>query len=282
MKHAVSNTSPVEPGGGPGFYPCRAAKGHGKTPVRKLLTMPVRRFDSLDALRGVAIVWMTLFHFCFDLNYFGYLTQNFYADPFWTWQRTAIVSLFLFTAGVGQAVAVQQGQRWPRFWRRWALVAGSALLVTAGSYVMYPQSFIYFGVLHGMAVMLLIVRLTAGWGGWLWLLGGLAIALKFIAAYAHQQWAALEFLNNMGFNWLGLISRKPITEDYVPLIPWLGAMWWGMAAGVWALRQKPHWLALDTGAAGRPLAALGRWSLPYYLLHQPVLIGLLMAVGALK
>lgn len=244
------------------------------------------RYDSVDALRGVAIVWMTVYHFCFDLNQFGYLKQNFYADPFWTWQRTVIVSLFLFTAGLGQAIAVQQGQRWPRFWRRWIQVAAGALLVTAGSYWMYPQSFIYFGVLHGLAVMLLIVRLTAGWGRWLWLLGGAAIALKFIAMDAHFAWPGVDFLNQKGFNWLGLISRKPITEDYVPLIPWLGVMWWGMAAGTWALRQRPQWFRIAFGrvghAATRPLAWLGRWSLSYYLLHQPVLIGLLMVVVALK
>jgi uncharacterized membrane protein len=241
-----------------------------------------RRFDSLDALRGMAIVWMTAYHLCFDLNHFGYLTQNFHADPFWTWQRTAIVSLFLFTAGLSQAVAIQQGQSWPRFWRRWAQVAGSALLVSAGSYAMYPQSFIYFGVLHGMAIMLLIVRLTAGWGAWLWSLGGLAIAMKFIAYSAHSLWPEVDFLNQNMFNWLGLVSRKPITEDYVPLIPWLGVMWWGMAAGCWALRQRPHGFGLPAGSAGRALAGLGRWSLSYYLLHQPVLIGLLMAASLLK
>ena len=84
------------------------------------------RFDRLDALRGAAIVWMALFHFCFDLNTFGLLQprQNFYTDPFWTWQRTCIVSLFLFCAGLGQAAALHAGQGWPRFWRRWAQVAG--------------------------------------------------------------------------------------------------------------------------------------------------------------
>ncbi|NMM09924.1 MAG: DUF1624 domain-containing protein [Polaromonas sp.] len=240
------------------------------------------RFDSVDALRGAAIVWMTAFHFCFDLNHFGYLKQNFYADPFWTWQRTAIVSLFLFTAGLGQSIAVQRGQGWPRFWRRWGQVAGCALLVTAGSYWMFPQSFIYFGVLHGMAVMLLIVRFTAGWGGWLWVLGGAAVAMQFVAGYAHSAWAGVDFLNQNTFNWLGLISRKPNTEDYVPLIPWLGVMWFGMATGTWALQHRPQWFRHDGGAVTRPLAWLGRWSLSYYLLHQPVLIGLLMIVGALK
>ncbi|MDB5744158.1 MAG: hypothetical protein JWR68_2473 [Polaromonas sp.] len=244
--------------------------------------MPLSRFDSLDALRGTAIVWMTVFHLCFDLNHFGYLHENFYADPFWVWQRTAIVSLFLFTAGLGQAVAAHQGQSWSRFWRRWRRVAGAALLVSAGSYAMYPQSFIYFGVLHGMAVMLLVVRLTAGWGRWLWLLGGMAIALKFTAAGVITAWPEADFLNQKMFNWLGLVSRKPITEDYVPLVPWLGVMWWGMAAGRWALHQRPQWFSLQTGPAGRALASLGRWSLGYYLLHQPLLIGLLMAAHTLK
>jgi uncharacterized membrane protein len=248
-------------------------------------TPAAARFDAIDALRGVAVVWMSIYHFCFDLNHFGYLKQNFYLDPFWTWQRTAIVSLFLFTAGLGQAIAVHQGQSWQRFWRRWGQVAACAVLVTAGSYWMYPQSFIYFGVLHGMAVMLLIVRLTAGWGGWLWVLGGAAIAMQFIAFYGHSIWAGGGFLNEKSFNWLGLISRKPITEDYVPLIPWLGVMWWGMASGTWALRQRPQWFKPapggDRGPAIRGLAWLGRWSLSYYMLHQPVLIGLLMAVGTL-
>lgn len=244
--------------------------------------MPTQRFNSLDALRGAAIAWMTAYHLCFDLNHFGYLKQNFYADPFWTGQRTVIVSLFLFTAGLGQAIAVNQGQSWSRFWRRWVQVAACALLVTAGSYWMYPQSFIYFGVLHGMAVMLLIVRLTAGWGRWLWLLGGVAVAMQFIAYSAHSIWPEAEFLNQNTFNWLGLISRKPVTEDYVPLIPWLGVMWWGMAAGTWTLRHRPQWVRHEGGGASRPLAWLGRWSLSYYMLHQPLLIGLLMVLGTLK
>jgi uncharacterized membrane protein len=81
--------------------------------------MASQRSDPIDALRGIAIVWMTMFHFCFDLSHFGWTRQNFYADPFWTWQRVAIVSLFLFCAGLGQAMAVGQGQGLPRFGRRW-------------------------------------------------------------------------------------------------------------------------------------------------------------------
>ncbi len=236
------------------------------------------RYDSIDALRGAAIVWMTAFHFCFDLAYFGFWRQNFYADPFWTTQRTVIVSLFLFCAGLGQAVAWQQGQSWPRFWRRWAQIAGCAVLVTAGSWLMFPRSYIYFGVLHGIAVMLVLVRLTAGWGRWLWLAGALAIAMPFIARGAHAAWAGAAFLNETGWNVLGLVSRRPITEDYVPVFPWLGVMWWGMAAGQWLLARRREWVAARLPAATAPLSWLGRWSLTWYMLHQPVLIGALLVV----
>lgn len=249
-----------------------------------MLASPPPRFDRLDALRGLAMLWMTVFHFCFDLNHFGWLKQNFYTDPVWTWQRALIVSMFLFCAGMGQAVATAQGQSWPRFWRRWAMVAGCALLVSAGSFFMYPKSFIYFGILHGIALMLIIVRLTAAWGQWLWLLGACAIALKFIAAYVLSTLTLPEFSSNISvllhskaFNWLGLIAVKPITEDYVPLVPWLGVMWWGMAAGQWVLAHRPAWFSAPVGRA-EPLAILGRWSLSYYMVHQPVMIGALMLV----
>jgi uncharacterized membrane protein len=253
-------------------------RGKPRLHLRPMAGSIPHRYDRLDALRGVAIVWMTAYHFCFDLNHFGWLQQNFYRDPFWTWQRTCIVSLFLFCAGLSQAVAVHQGQSWPRFWRRWAQVAGCALLVTAGSYLMYPRSYIYFGVLHGIALMLIVTRLTANWGAWLWPAGALAIASKFVAAdwvAAHPQWA---FLNEPGLNWLGWISQKPITEDYVPLFPWLGVMWWGLAAGQWLLRRRPGWVQGRLPHAAAPLAWLGRWSLSWYMLHQPVLIGALMLV----
>lgn len=229
---------------------------------------PSARYDRLDALRGFAIVWMAAFHFCFDLNHFGWLRANFYADPLWTRQRTCIVSLFLMCAGMGQAVAYLQRQSWARFWRRWAQIAGCALLVSLGSYWMFPKSFIYFGVLHGIAVMLVLLRLAAPLGASLVPLGLLAIGLPFLVHDAA--------FNGRWLNWTGLITEKPITEDYVPLLPWIGVMAVGLAAGQWVLKHRPQWMtgALPVGLG--PLATLGRWSLSFYMLHQPVLIGLLM------
>ena len=234
------------------------------------------RFDRLDALRGLAIVWMALFHFGFDLNHLGLLTprQNFYVDPFWTTQRSLIVSLFLTCAGLGQAAALHDNQTWPRFWRRWLQVATCAALVSAGSALMFPRSWISFGVLHGIAVMLIVVRLAAPLRAWLWPLGALCIALPHVAANP--------VFDARSLTWIGLVTHKPITEDYVPVLPWLGVMLWGLAAGQWLLGQRRHWLTGSVPRAAQPLAWLGRWSLSFYMLHQPLLIGALMAYVALR
>jgi uncharacterized membrane protein len=232
------------------------------------------RFDRLDALRGAAIVWMAVFHFCFDLNHFGFIHQKFYTDPFWTLQRTCIVTLFMACAGAGQAIAQQQVQGWPRFWRRWAQIAVCALLVSIGSWWMFPRSYISFGVLHGFAMMLIVARLTATWGRWLIPLGLLAILLP--------HWVQHPFFDSRATNWVGLVTRKPITEDYSPLLPWLGVMWWGMVGAQWELAHRRHWIAGGVWRALHPLVVLGRWSLSFYMLHQPVLIGLLLLVTALR
>lgn len=225
------------------------------------------RQDRLDALRGLAIVWMAAFHFSFDLNHFGWLQQNFYRDPFWTLQRTAIVGLFLFCAGGGQALAVLTGQGARRFWRRWAQIAGCALLVSAGSALMFPNSWISFGVLHGIAVMLVMLRLGLSRASTL-----LLVALA-LAALLVPQFVAEPVFDTRWTNWVGLVTRKPVTEDYVPVLPWLGVMLLGFAVS----RARPQLWAGVVPVALRPLAVLGRWSLSFYMLHQPVLMGLLTA-----
>jgi len=219
---------------------------------------------------------MALFHFCFDLNHYGFFEpkHRFTVDVLWTTQRTAIVSLFLFCAGMGQAIAIEQGQSWARFWRRWVQIAGCAVLVSIGSAWMFPGSWISFGVLHGIAVMLILVRWMAPWRTWLWPIGALAIVLPLL-------WRD-EMFNGPWLRWIGLVTQKPKTEDYVPVLPWLGVMLWGAAAGQWLLARARTALEGPIPHGARALAWLGRWSLSFYMVHQPLLIGLVMAAAALR
>ncbi len=227
------------------------------------------------------MVWMTVFHFAFDLSYLRIWPQDFYNDPVWTWQRTAIVSLFLWCAGMGQAAAMSRQVPLARFVRRWTLVAGCALLVSAGSYAVFPHSYIYFGVLHGIAVMLLALRCMRN----VPIAALCAVAIIAIALppmYRHLApdlpAAMVQLLNSKPLSPLGLMTVKPRTEDYVPLLPWLGVMLLGFAAGKQVLCQPAAaaWWGKPVRGLLAGLAWLGRHSLPYYMLHQLVLLGGLM------
>ena len=238
---------------------------------------PAARLDRLDALRGAAMVWMMGFHLSFDLNQARLMPpQDFYRDPFWTLQRTLIVSLFLLCAGAGQALALRQGQPAARFWRRWAQIAGCALAVSAGSALMFPRSWISFGVLHGIAAMLLVVRwaigprLAPGRPAWPWVLAAVA-AVSAPALLQHP------FFDSRWTNWVGLVTYKPFTEDFVPLLPWLGVLLAGLLGVRWLLDRRPAVVAGPLPRAAAGLALLGRWPLTVYMLHQPVFLGLIAA-----
>jgi uncharacterized membrane protein len=229
-----------------------------------------QRVQAIDALRGAAIVAMIAYHFCFDLTVFGLYGADFYRDPFWIGARGLIVTSFLLLVGISLVLAHRDAVPAARFWRRWVEIAGAAALVTAGSYLVFPRSFIYFGILHGIALSLLLARPLVRYPT-------AALALG-IAAIVVGNTVALPFFDAPLASIVGLTTRKPPTEDYVPLLPWCGVVLVGIAAGHALARTRFAPLApLDR--APRWLAWLGRHSLPVYLVHQPVLLGALWLVA---
>lgn len=220
----------------------------------------------VDALRGVAIVLMIVFHFCFDLAYLRLADFDFYTDPFWLNARTLILSMFLFLVGVSLVLATRHGIDVRRFLRRLVAIGGAALLVSAGTWWMFGERFVFFGVLHFIALAsvlgLAFVRLR-----WISLAAGVALIL--LGTYYQSPWFDVP-----GRRWIGLMTHKPATEDYVPLLPWFGVVLLGVFAAPAVNR-----LARKLKSGGMPLrslAAAGRHSLPIYLLHQPLLMGALL------
>lgn len=227
----------------------------------------------LDALRGTAIVWMVLFHLAYDLNHFGWLQprQQFLVDPFWTWQRVCIVSLFMFCAGASQAMAHRSGLSWSRFGRRWLQVVVCAALVSLATWFVFPQSWISFGVLHGLALMVVVARLTAAWKPrLLMLLAVLALAAPHLLQHP--------VFDNRWLNGVGLVTRKPVTEDYAPLLPWMGMVWMGLALGpkLQALAFQANPIVMNPVMI---LARVGQWPLSIYMLHQPLFWGVLLLLS---
>jgi len=212
---------------------------------------------------------MFVFHFTYDLNFFGYVQINFLADPFWANFRRFIVCSFLLLVGISITLANRNSLNIKRFTHRLSLIITYALLVSMGSYLMFPDSYIYFGILHFIAVASVLGLLFRKFY-WFNLLFGSGLLL-LDALYSNT------FFNNPAINWLGLMTYLPHTEDYVPLIPWFGVVLIGMFIGQrWFSHNKSSWIQWQArNPLSKTLAFAGRHSLHIYILHQPIFIGLL-------
>ena len=230
------------------------------------------RFAAIDALRGLAIVMMFVFHFSFDLTYFGFTQQNFYHDPFWLNFRTVIVSTFLTVMGISLYLAHHQQFKRRRYLRRLLVLAACAALVSLSSYFMFPRSMIFFGILHFITAASVLGLLFLRYY-WLNLILGVVLIIAGTLI-------KLPLFDHPGLQWLGMMTHKPVTEDYVPLLPWFGCVLLGIFAANWAYTRE-NLPALWTWPGKNPIASslrfAGRHSLIIYMLHQPVFIGLLYA-----
>lgn len=231
------------------------------------------RITLIDTLRGVALVAMATYHFTWDLEFFGYLEPGTATQGFFRIYARAIASSFLFLAGVSLVLAHFPVIRWRSFWNRFALVAGAALAISIATWFAFPNEWIYFGILHnialssliGLAFLRLPVLFTAG--------AVVAIVAAMLANYALIPGVLDSAIFNTRFlAWLGFAEIPPRSNDYVPLFPWVAALLAGIAATRLAITR--HWLPRLAAAQTTPnlLSKAGRHSLVIYLLHQPVLI----------
>ncbi len=241
--------------------------------VRPDANGPSQRLPVVDLARGLAIVQMVVYHFIYDLSYFGWLHIEMTREPGWITWRSAIVSQFLLVVGIGIGLGDATGRSSTRFWRRWLQIAGAAALVSIASAWLFGPRLIWFGILHFVALALLLTRPLPALGALNLVIGTAAVALGVLVHEARFDPAWL--------SWIGLVAHKPATEDYVPLLPWIGVVAIGIGlAGLWqqrayALPRSP--LHLDSAPA-RALRSIGRWPLTIYLAHQPVLMAVLALV----
>jgi uncharacterized membrane protein len=225
------------------------------------------RYTALDGLKGLGLCLMIAYHFVFDLTWFRVIRADFNNDPFWLGYRGAVVTLFLALVGVSLVLARRAHPGPHAFWRRIALIAVAAALVTAGTYLTFPQTFITFGILHFIVVGSVLARPLVDFPR-LALLAGIAVIVI-------GNTVQLPFFDAPWLNWVGMMTHKPPTEDYVPLLPWLGVVLVGIAVGHWLLARERRPLVALGHVTPRWLAWFGRHSLVVYLVHQPVLVGIL-------
>ena len=230
------------------------------------------RWLTLDILRGCAVILMIVYHFSFDLNYFGMIHQSFNYSVFWLDFRALIVTWFLVLVGISLQLATRTSSR--HYWLRLSRLVAAGLAVSAGSYLMFPQSYIFFGILHFIAAASLIGRLFLRFYRVNLLLGGAMLVFGII--YSNP------VFDKPWLQWIGLMTYKPVTEDYVPLFPWLGVVFIGLFLGKFMLLKARKVVSVTESEKHAPPvygllrvpAWMGQHALAIYLLHQPLLLGL--------
>ncbi len=230
-----------------------------------------RRIPAIDALRGCALLGMFVFHLTWDLAYYGYIPSGAPFSPAMMGFGHAVAIAFLALAGASLALAARNGMNWALYWRRLAMISAAAGVITLGTLYLFPDEFIFFGILHCIAVASLLAALFLRAPPWAPLIAALLVASAplFIASPA---------LDNL-FGWsLGLGAHWPRTNDWRPLFPWAGATLAGLGLMQIALAHRLPAAIVSWRAMHAPTRAIvwgGRHSLLVYLVHQPLFFGLI-------
>ncbi len=213
---------------------------------------------------------MVVFHFCFDLSNFHYVEFDLKHGAFWHYYRYFIVSMFVFASGISLQIAYRKGIDKKKLLKRLLMLGSASLAVSIGSYTQFPNTWIYFGILHFF--------LFASIAGLLFLKIpkiALLTSLAIIVGYNFK-------LINM--HWLYQLLQAPLhlpvryTEDLANIFPWFGVFLLGIVFGYYQLADKFFGLKMFTAQSKFNIvfSYIGKHSLLIYLLHQPLFFGIFL------
>lgn len=234
------------------------------------------RLWEVDALRGVAIVMMVIYHLLYDLYYFR-VTDTIFTNPFWFYFQRATAGTFLVLVGVSLTLSVSAMRRrgqsertiYAQLLRRGLRVFGWGMVITLVTWLFFGSALaVKFGILHfiGVTTLLAYPFLTLCWTNLaLW------VSLSLLG----------RVLDGITINgpWLlvvGIEPRNHVYVDYFPLVPWFGVVLLGVFLGNLLYPDGERRYGLPLSALPfRPLRWLGERSLLIYLIHQPLLFAVL-------
>ena len=240
-----------------------------------------RRFWDVDAARGIAIVMVVIYHLMFDLdNFAGYPVAS--TSGFWAAFADASAFAFVFLAGLSLAISHERMGAAPgrelfgKYLRRGAMVFGYGMLITL-AFRLLDYGYVIFGILHliGLSIVLAYPFLRFG-------LANLLLGLSLIAAgiYLRAQDFEMGGAASVLLAPLGVTPEGLFMPDYRPLLPWFGVVLLGLFFGnaVYLARRREG-PAKTAPLYAIPVTFLGRHTLFIYLVHQPILIAVLWALG---
>lgn len=229
-----------------------------------------KRFWEIDFLRGIAIILMICFHIAYDLEYFELLKLNIDSTP-WTIFRISIFSLFFLLVGISLSISKERGKQFKDYFKRGLKVFFWGMIITLISYIFMRQGFVLFGVLHfiGLSIILAYPFLRFTYLNLLFAAPVIILGLYLFSTSFDFQWLL----------WIGLKPNGFYTVDYFPLLPYFGIILIGIFLGKKLYPNGTRAFKLKDSPSSvfvKFVDYLGKKSLLIYLIHQPVIIGVLL------
>ncbi|WP_048144570.1 heparan-alpha-glucosaminide N-acetyltransferase [Methanothrix harundinacea] len=235
------------------------------------------RYWEIDLLRGVAVLMMVGFHALYDLAFFSGARVVDLRSGGISLIAEATASIFLLLVGVSLAISTARDGGGLRLLRRGIGIFSWGMGVTLSTLLLLGEGFVVFGVLHliGITIILSIPladrpRLALPLG-----VGAIAAGLILRGQAVASPWLLP----------LGLVPSGFYSVDYFPILPWSGVVLVGIFLGGLLYPGGERRCPLPKTpppSPARGICALGRCSLPIYLLHQPILIVSMELLGVIE
>jgi uncharacterized membrane protein len=231
------------------------------------------RFPEIDVARGIAVVMMVFFHIAFDLYFLAILPIPADSLP-WRVFAMSTAGLFLFLVGISLSISAGNARKKlsrndfiKKYLARGAGIFAIGMAITLITWLILPGYFILFGILHLIGLAIALSPLYTGFSWQNLVAGSILILLgPVVAAVRGNGWLL----------WIGIHPSAFYSIDYTPVIPWLGVVLLGVYFGTLAYPGGiRRWNVVMPEIPGKVLGFLGRHSLAIYLIHQPIILGIL-------
>lgn len=221
----------------------------------------MKRIREIDIMRTFAMMLMVAYHVLYDLNNFAGLDISYYKPPISIIGKLSAI-IFIFLSGVSSGLGSNPV-------RRGIGVFSYGMLVTLVTFVFFKDRFVAFGILHLLGVCMIVsppMKRAPLWA---------LVFISVISAAAGwcfnkmtaQTWGLLPF---------GITSEGFVSMDYYPLFPYISVF----TAGViyYRIFYRERKSIFNLKPKNDIIEKLSKNSLIIYLLHQPVILGIIYVV----
>lgn len=235
------------------------------------------RFIEIDLLRGLAILLMVFGHILWDLDYFKLVPINNFV---YSTLQKIVPTLFFILVGVSIAVSQKKmileksDVRNKKFFVRGMKIFNLGVLLTIFSLIFLPARPVIFGVLHCIGLSVVLSMFFLKYKIVNLLLGSLLVILGLFIS-------GIPFSNPSIFHLVVGLHQSNVwmyTVDYFPLLPWFGVTLLGLGFGNILYDGNKRRFKFPDLSGYRPAKIFswcGRHSLEIYLIHQPVIAGIM-------